>query len=137
MKSFTLMIVVVDVIVFIVSLLMAKMSTTDFLAPSPDVLDKLGQKDSIKMQKYFQVWRFITPVFLHASFMHIFMNSISTLMIGSGIEASLKFKRTMILYFVSGFGGILFSCVVNPSANAVGASTAIYGMLGYYVSKLF
>jgi hypothetical protein len=40
------------------------------------------------------------------------------------------------LYFVSSFGGILFSCTFNPLAYSVGASTAIFGLIGYYIAYL-
>ena len=43
--------------------------------------------------------------------------------------------KTGTLYMVSSFGGIIFSCVFNPSSYSVGASTAIFGLIGYYVSS--
>ena len=113
-RSFSFIIVCFNIKMFLVSLLIEKMSTADFLAPSSVALDRLGQKDCFKIKEEYQVWRLITPVFLHANFMHLFSNSLSTFMLGSGVEASLKFKRTMLLYFVSGFGGVLFSSVCQP-----------------------
>ena len=55
-------------------------------------------------------------------------------MIGSGLENGLGAVRLATLYFVSSIGGIVFSCVFNPMAYSVGASTAIFGLIGYYVS---
>ena len=77
------------------------------------------------------------PVFLHANFMHILLNSFSTFIIGSSLEKNLGAMKIASIYFLSGFGGILFSCVFNPTSNSVGASTAIFGMIGYYVAFLF
>ena len=121
---------------YIVSLWLYTMVNTEFLAPNPRALDKLGWKDARKIKKRNQVWRFITPVFLHASFMHLALNLLSTIVIGSGLENGLGFWKLVTLYFFSGFGGILFSCTFNPLAYSVGASTAIFGLIGYYVSKL-
>jgi len=115
---------------------MYKIVNTEFLAPNPRALDNLGWKDARKIKKRGQVWRFITPVFLHASFVHLALNLISTVVIGSGLENGLGSWKLASLYFVSSFGGILFSCVFNPLAYSVGASTAIFGLIGYYISYL-
>ena len=56
---------------------------------------------------------------------------------GSNIEAGIGPVNTIILYFLSGFGGILFSMDVHPNAHGVGASTAIFGLVGFYFSYLF
>lgn len=75
-------------------------------------------------------------MFLHASFMHLTMNVLSTAIIGSGLERGLGWGRLLFLYVMSGFGAILFSCTVSPGTHSVGASTAIFGMIGYYVAYL-
>lgn len=134
--SFTVLIVVIDIIMFTISLWLYKMVNTEFLAPNPHALDKLGWKDARKIKKRKQVWRFITPVFLHASFMHLCLNLLSTVVIGSGLENGLGFWKLTTLYLISGFGGILFSCVFNPLAYSVGASTAIFGLIGFYIAYL-
>jgi rhomboid protease GluP len=131
------LIAIIDIIMFIISLWLYRMVNTEFLAPNPRALDALGWKDARKIKKRGQVWRFITPVFLHASFIHLSLNLLSTFVIGSGLENGLGFWKLTTLYFISAFGGILFSCVFNPLAYSVGASTAIFGLIGYYVSKLF
>ena len=56
---------------------------------------------------------------------------------GSGIEWGLGVWRTIILYWGSGLGGILLSMCVHPTAHGVGASTAIFGLVGFYFSYLF
>ena len=122
---------------FIISLWLFKIVNTEFLAPNPKALDTLGWKDARKIKKHTQIWRFITPVFLHASFVHLCLNLLSTIVIGSGLENGLGSWKLATLYFVSSFGGVLFSCVFNPLSYSVGASTAIFGMIGYYVSVNF
>lgn len=119
---------------FIISLWVYRIVNTEFLAPNPRALDVLGWKDARKIKKRGQVWRFITPTFLHASFVHLVLNVLSTVVIGSGLENGLGCWKLCTLYFVSSFGGILFSCVFNPLSYSVGASTAIFGLIGYYVS---
>ena len=102
---------------FIVSLTIKPIDNKAFLAPSTEALDILGSKIASKMRKgHFQVWRFFTPMFLHANFMHILMNVISTMIVGSSLEKALGFKKMAWLYLTSGVGGILFSCVANAKA---------------------
>lgn len=134
--SFTVFIVIVDVIMFIISMWLNRIVNTDFLAPDPRSLDTLGWKDAVKIKKGGQVWRFITPTFLHASFVHLTLNVLSTLVIGSGLENGMGGWKTGTLYMVSSLGGILFSCVFNPMSYSVGASTAIFGLIGYYIAYL-
>jgi len=136
MCSFTVFIVIVDITMFIISLSLNRIVNSDFLAPDPRSLDTLGWKDAKKIQAQGQVWRFITPTFLHASFVHLVLNVLSTLVIGSGLENGMGGWKTGSLYMVSSFGGILFSCVFNPLNYSVGASTAIFGLIGYYVAYL-
>ena len=133
--TFTILIVLINVIMYLISLWLYGIVNTEFLAPNPRALDKLGWKDARKIKKRGQVWRYITPVFLHASFVHLALNLLSTIVIGAGLENGLGFWKLTTLYLFSGFGGILFSCVLNPLAYSVGASTAIFGLIGYYVSN--
>lgn len=42
-----------------------------------------------------------------------------------------------VLYIVSGFGGNLLSSVLNPSSVGVGASTSVFGLIGYYLQYIF
>ena len=134
--TFTVLIVIVDISMFFISLWIYKIVNTEFLAPNPKALDILGWKDARKIKKRGQVWRFITPTFLHASFVHLCLNLVSTVIIGSGLENGLGSWKLSSLYFVSSFGGILFSCTFNPLAYSVGASTAIFGLIGYYIAYL-
>mmetsp|Transcript_16047 Transcript_16047/g.24907 ORF Transcript_16047/g.24907 Transcript_16047/m.24907 type:complete len:158 (-) Transcript_16047:325-798(-) len=134
--SFTVFIIMVDVIMFVISLWLYRMQNTEFLAPNPKALATLGWKDARKIKKRGQVWRFITPVFLHASFVHLTLNLLSTTVIGSGLENGLGVWKLFALYFISSFGGVLFSCVFQPMRFSVGASTAIFGLIGYYIAYL-
>ena len=56
---------------------------------------------------------------------------------GSGIEHGIGFFRMFFLYFITGLGGITLSMCCRPGAHAVGASTAVFGLVGYWVSYQF
>ena len=89
-----------------------------------------------------QLWRFITPVLLHGSLIHIGFNMYALLSIGTGMESRMGHLRFLMLYLVSGFAGNVFSFYFSD-APSLGASTAIFGLLAaegiflYHNNKFF
>jgi membrane associated rhomboid family serine protease len=75
-------------------------------------------------------WRLITAAFLHASVLHIGLNMYVLWIIGSPVEQYLGRARFLGLYFVSGLAGSAGALVLTPTALTVGASGAIFGILG-------
>jgi membrane associated rhomboid family serine protease len=75
-------------------------------------------------------WRLITAAFLHASLLHIGFNMLFLWWIGRPIEAFLGWWRYLVLYFVSGLAGSAGALIATPNAYTVGASGAIFGLLG-------
>lgn len=91
-----------------------------------------------------EVWRFITPVFLHGSVAHIFFNMYALLSIGSFLEKHFGSKRFVALYFLGAFSGNVFSFLLTgENGYSVGASTAVFGLIAaevvffYQNRKLF
>jgi rhomboid protease GluP len=76
-----------------------------------------------------EVWRLFTPMFLHASIIHIGFNMYALYIIGIPLEQRFGHGRFLLLYLAGGFAGNVFSFLftANPS---LGASTAIFGLLG-------
>ncbi|THH11749.1 hypothetical protein EW146_g7942 [Bondarzewia mesenterica] len=85
-----------------------------------------------------QWWRFITPIFLHAGFIHIILNMLAQLTAVAQIEREMGSGGFFILYFAAGiFGNVLggnFSLVGVPS---LGASGAIFGTIAVTWVDLF
>jgi len=74
-------------------------------------------------------------MFLHAGFFHLFANMFSLFFVGNFLENLVGRKRFLWTYIIAGiFGGIFFSLAAfflgNLGAPAVGASGAIFGLLG-------
>ena len=109
-------------------------SNADFLQPNIEVLVTLGCKFPYRMQKG-GIHRFLLPLLLHANFLHIFLNVIAQL-INGWIEIVLGPKKMIALYIISGIGGNLFSSLISDDL-AVGASTAILGIIACHLSYLF
>jgi rhomboid protease GluP len=75
-----------------------------------------------------EIWRLITPVFLHASLLHIGFNMYALVIYGRGLEARFGHGRFLLLYFLSAYAGNVLSFLLVPNPS-LGASTAIFGLL--------
>jgi membrane associated rhomboid family serine protease len=75
-------------------------------------------------------WRLVTAMFLHASLLHIAFNMYALWVIGTPVEQYLGRARYLGLYFVSGLAGSAGALVQAPLTPVVGASGAIFGILG-------
>jgi len=75
-------------------------------------------------------WRLITSAFLHASVIHIAFNMLALWWLGAPVEMALGRVRFIGLYLVSGLAGAAGALVADPNAVTVGASGAIFGLLG-------
>lgn len=81
-----------------------------------------------------QYYRIFTSMFLHANVEHLFGNMIALCALGALLEREYGKVRFLLLYFISGIGGALASVWYQYErfnfAGSVGASGAIYGLLG-------
>ena len=75
-------------------------------------------------------YRLITAAFLHYGPIHLAMNMLALWWIGRPLEAWLGPVRYLLLYLVSGLAGSAGALIANPEAVTVGASGAIFGILG-------
>jgi len=75
-------------------------------------------------------WRLITAAFLHANIIHIGFNMWALWVIGGPVENYLGRARYLALYFVSGLAGSAGALLLTPLAVTLGASGAIFGILG-------
>ena len=56
---------------------------------------------------------------------------------GVGIEHGIGLWAFIFLYMLSGIGGNLLSACIHPDTYGVGASTAVFGLVGYLVAYIF
>jgi len=80
------------------------------------------------------VWQFVTYMFVHGSFMHLFFNMFALIMFGRILERALGTREFLLFYFLCGIlGGVvsyLFYLIQGTYGVAVmGASGAIYALL--------
>ena len=75
-------------------------------------------------------YRLITSAFLHYGPIHLGLNMLALWWIGRPLEDALGPLRYLSLYLVSGLAGSAGALLLNPTIPTVGASGAIYGILG-------
>ena len=95
----------------------------------------LGKVNQLIVQG--QLWRLITPILLHGSFLHIGFNMYALYMIGPTLEKKYGVLPFIGLYLVGGLWGNTLSFLLSPNPS-LGASTAIFGLIaaqGVYVYK--
>lgn len=83
-----------------------------------------------------QVWRLITPIFLHASILHIGFNMYALFVIGPGLEQYYGHWRYLLLYFIGGYAGNVLSFLLSASPS-LGASTAIFGLVSAQIVFIY
>ncbi|KAM7254777.1 hypothetical protein ACFE04_020018 [Oxalis oulophora] len=106
------------------------------LGPSATTLQKMGGLDVTKVVDDHQGWRLLTCNWLHAGVFHILSNMLGLLFIGIRLEQEFGFIRIGLLYVISGFGGSILSALFNQTNISVGASGALFGLLGGMLSEL-
>lgn len=85
-----------------------------------------------------QWWRFITPMFLHAGLMHLLFNMFSLYLFGPELEKLAGKVRFLTIYFMAGlFGTVATFLLQDASYVHVGASGAIYGLLGAFGALVY
>jgi membrane associated rhomboid family serine protease len=80
----------------------------------------------------FEPWRMVTSLFLHGSILHIALNMYSLLLFGQILERALGRWRYLTLYLLSGVGGSVGVLLIAPGIAVLGASGAIFGLLGAF-----
>ncbi len=80
-----------------------------------------------------QYFRLFTYMFIHGGIEHILSNMIFVFIYGVRFEKYCGIKNTALIYFVSGILGALLSLAADGSGFSVGASGAIFGLLGAFL----
>lgn len=95
------------------------------------VLTMYGAKDNSLIHAG-QYWRFVTPIFLHANLLHVGLNMLNFVFLGVMLERLAGHLRFLLIYLVTGVVSIIASFVFAPQEISIGASGAIFGLVGAY-----
>ena len=80
--------------------------------------------------RYGQYYRLLTGAFIHSGLMHLVFNCYTLYVIGSQLESFLGKAKFTVIYFISALFGSLTSIIFNGNTASVGASGAIFGLMG-------
>jgi membrane associated rhomboid family serine protease len=75
-------------------------------------------------------YRLVTAGFAHAGLLHLAFNMLLLYRLGEVLESALGRVRFTVLYFFSLLAGSFGALLVSPNVFTVGASGAVYGLLG-------
>lgn len=81
-----------------------------------------------------EYWRLLSAMFLHAGFLHLLFNLIGIIIFGRINERLFGRINFFLLYVLTGISASSTSYVFNDVGISVGASGAIFGMMGAMIS---
>ncbi len=104
----------------------------------PDTADLLawGGNNAVRVALRGEAWRLPASVFLHAGILHLAVNMWALAGMGPLVERLYGPLRFATLYLAAGVGGALASTATAPARVSVGASGAIFGVLGAILAFL-
>ena len=122
----TLILVLINVAVYVLSWLLKNSN-----------IKMLYSLNVLCINYYYMYWQFVTYMFIHGNFSHIFFNMLGLLMFGSYLEKAIGSKEFLLFYFVCGilsgfFSYIFYFFTHQYYAFLMGASGAIYAVLFAY-----
>jgi membrane associated rhomboid family serine protease len=121
----TAALVAVNIAVFICMIFAGAGVTT----PDPVVLTRWGSNFG-PLTTDGQWWRLFTCLFVHFGPMHLLLNMWALCSVGPFVEKLYGHLQFAVLYVFAGVTGGLASLMVNPAVDSVGASGAVFGVLG-------
>ena len=75
-----------------------------------------------------QLWRLVTPIFVHIGWEHFFFNMLTLYFVGQMAEQIWGHHKFLALYVLSGIVGNIFTLFFTPNVIAAGASTSLFGV---------
>lgn len=101
-------------------------------APTSSPLTKWGSYDTQLIQQG-ELWRLVTPIFLHSGLWHLFFNMLCLFWAGRRLEEIYGSRELAAFYLLAGLAANLVNLVVEvlggTDSQALGASGAVMGVL--------
>lgn len=83
-----------------------------------------------------QWWRLLTCLFLHAGYLHVLLNMQCLAILGPLAERAFGTIRFTLGYFCAGICASTSSVIVHPHQVCIGASGAIFGIVGMLITPM-
>ncbi len=120
----TYLIIIICIIMYLLTIIIGDGST------DLNTLMAFGANNVVNLTNG-EFWRLFTSIFIHYGLFHLLVNMYSLYIIGKQVENYLGKLKFLIVYIVSGISGSMLSSVfLADNIVSMGASGAIFGMLG-------
>ncbi|MBV9819604.1 MAG: rhomboid family intramembrane serine protease [Solirubrobacterales bacterium] len=80
--------------------------------------------------QHHEYYRMLTAAFLHDGLLHILFNMVFLYLVGPSLEMAIGKVKFVVVYFASLFAGSFGALLFQPMSPTVGASGALFGLLG-------
>ena len=132
---FCILVVATCVGIFVLEMYEAEYTFASFqenpmFGPPIRVLIRCGAKLDCLIEQHGQSWRVFTPMWLHAGVIHLVANMGALIQLGFPLEREYGWRKIGPLYFFGGMLGTLASILFLPNSIMVGASGAVFSLLG-------
>lgn len=121
----TLALIAINVAVFIFTVVVGG----DMMHPPTTTLQKLGA-NIYGVTDHGEWWRLLTSMFLHAGLIHILLNMYGLYSLSLFFEPAMGRVKYLVIYLVAGLVGSLASLYITKPGTGVGASGAVFGIMG-------
>jgi membrane associated rhomboid family serine protease len=125
--TLTYVLIGINVIVGLGTLLGGASATGGGVGGSTLLSDGSVSRSAIADHEY---WRLLTAGFLHSGFLHLLFNMFALYILGGLVEPAIGRFRFGLIYFVSLLAGSFGALLTEPNLPTVGASGAIFGLMG-------
>ncbi|CAI5487635.1 unnamed protein product [Closterium sp. Naga37s-1] len=104
--------------------------------PTALTLQEMGALNSNLVTNYHQGWRLVTAMWLHGGMVHLVCNLLGIAFLLNRLEKEFGLWRPTVIYLLSGVFAAVFSCLFLDTQISVGASGALFGLVGACLSEL-
>jgi len=127
-RMVTLVLIAINVVIFGIEILLS-----GGVRVSSQVLVDMGAMYAPYIQSPLDLYRFVTPMFLHFDVMHIAFNMFALFTVGGTLERVLGKGNFLLLYFIAGITGNVISYasvifITGGNVVSAGASTSVFGL---------
>lgn len=127
----TPLLLLINIVVFIGMLV----DGTSFLFPNPEKIIEWGANfRTLTLNE--EPWRLVTCLFVHIGFIHLIINILILLLVGSTLEPLIGKTKFAIAFLVTGILSSATSSFWNTFSINAGASGAIFGLFGVLIAIL-
>jgi rhomboid protease GluP len=106
------------------------------VTPDSTALLEWGANKGVRVLLCHEYWRLFTSVFVHGGLIHLALNMWCLTTIGPLVERLYGNLAYLAIYLAAGVGGAIASAASSSSKVSVGASGAIFGVLGALLAFL-